>query len=575
MTEPLRFEEAAEAFLALLLAHGSRYVFINPGTDTFPLQEAWARLRERGEPHPEPVMCLHEQTALAAAHGYFLASGAPQTAIVHVDAGTLNVGGALHNAQRAEAGVVLVAGRAPYTWEGEMRGGKDLPIHFWQDQLDQAGIVRGFVKWHYEIARTEILSSIVERAFQLATNEPAGPVYLTIPREVLMLPAENVRLPDPRRPRLATPPAVEPETLRRAGELLAAAERPLIVAGRSGRDPATIPPLLQLAELLGAGIVDTYEYASVPASHPLNLGPTLIQELPAADTVLFVEPSVPYVPNVVRPAADATILLLDRDPVRESYVFWNFPADLRMTGTAATALPALCDAVAGAQTSGQAGLAAERREAVARKRQAWRAAAAARARSKAHQRPMDGEWVAWCLKRVLPEDAILVEDCITNRGWVHTHLAREEPGTHFGAGGSSIGWPPNAAIGVKLAQPHRTVVALLGDGGFAIANPVAALWTAQNAGAPFLTVIFNNAGFNASKRPIIDELYPAGAVARSLSGVVTEIDPSPDYARVAQACGAFGINVAEPVELEAALRRALDEVQHGRCAVVNAILAPA
>src|SRR5919199_538360 len=201
------FPQAAEALLVLLLANGSQKVFINPGTDTFPIQEAWARRLQAGLPVPQPVMCLHEHTAVSAAHGYFLASGGqPQTVIVHVDAGTQNAGGALHNAQRSQAGIVFCAGRAPYTWEGEMRGGKDVPIHFWQEQLDQAGIVRGFVKWHYELSRTENLASIIERAFHLAGNAPPGPVYLTLPREVLMLPMAEIGLPEPRRTTRATPP---------------------------------------------------------------------------------------------------------------------------------------------------------------------------------------------------------------------------------------------------------------------------------------------------------------------------------------------------------------------------------
>ena len=108
--------------------------------------------------------------------------------------------------------MVLCAGRAPYTWEGEMPGGKDLPIHFWQEQLDQAGIVRGLVKWHYELSRTENMPGIVERAFQMAANPPTGPVYLTLPREVLMLPMAEVRLPEPRR---LTKPTPRPPTPRR------------------------------------------------------------------------------------------------------------------------------------------------------------------------------------------------------------------------------------------------------------------------------------------------------------------------------------------------------------------------
>jgi acetolactate synthase-1/2/3 large subunit len=154
---------------------------------------------------------------------------------------------------------------------------------------------------------------------------------------------------------------------------------------------------------------------------------------------------------------------------------------------------------------------------------------------------------------------------------VQAHLQRDEPGTYFSAGGSSLGWPNNAAIGVKLARPDRTVVALSGDGGFVFSNPVAVLWTAAHANAPILTVVFNNSGYNASKAPI-SNLYPNGAVVRSNDAVVTSFEPAPDYAQIAEACGAFGITVTEPGELEASLRRALDEVQHGRSAVVNAIL---
>jgi len=114
---------------------------------------------------------------------------------------------------------------------------------------------------------------------------------------------------------------------------------------------------------------------------------------------------------------------------------------------------------------------------------------------------------------------------------------------------------------------------VMGDGGFVFSNPVAALWTAQHAKAPSLTVILDNGGYNASKRPI-GELYPNGAVVHADDGIVTAFEPAPDYAQIAQACGAFGARVTEPGELEGVLRRALDEVEHGRSAVVDAILRP-
>jgi acetolactate synthase-1/2/3 large subunit len=566
-----QFDEAAEAFLALVLAHGSRKIFVNPGTDTFPIQEAWARRRERGTPSPDPVMCLHEHTAISAAHGYFAASGAPQTVLVHVDAGTQNAGGALHNAQRAQAGLVFCAGRAPLTWEGELRGSKDSQIHWWQEQLDQTGIVRNFVKWHYELARTENVAGVLERAFAVAANEPAGPVYLTLPREVLMLPAPDVRMPDARQRNRATPALADPAALREAAELLVGAERPLIVAGRNGRDPASVPGVGALAETLGAGVVHDGVYVNIPGSHSLNLGPRLAEYLPDADVVLFLDPDIPYVPTAVRPAPTARTIQIDREPMKERYVVWNFPMDLRITGRVAAALPLLRQTIEELQTSTQRQQASQRRAAIAAARRAWQDAAADRARGKSAVRPMDGEWVAWCLRQVLPDDAIVLDDAVTNRAWFQVHLQRDEPGSYLTSGGSSLGWAPNAAIGVKLARPDRTVISVIGDGGFTFANPVAALWTAQHAAAPSLTVILNNGGYNASKQPI-GRLYPDGAVVRADDGVVTSFDPAPDYARIAEACGAFGVKVSEPDRLEAALRRAFDEVRHGRSAVVDAVL---
>jgi acetolactate synthase I/II/III large subunit len=267
------------------------------------------------------------------------------------------------------------------------------------------------------------------------------------------------------------------------------------------------------------------------------------------------------------------LIQIDREPLHEQSVVWNWPMALRITARAASALESLADALADAQTARQRQKAIERCSVIPGERQAWLEQVELRARGKGSQQPMGGEWVAWCLKKVLPDEAIVVEDVVTNRGWVQTHLMRNEPGTYFAPGGSSLGWPQNAAIGIKLAQPDRPVVAITGDGGFVFGNPLAALWTAQKANAPALTVVFNNAGYNASKAPVRD-LYPDGAVVRANDGVVTAIDPSPNYAQIAQACGAFGATVKDPAELEPTLRRALDEVQHGHSAVVDAVLRP-
>ncbi|MBV9119282.1 MAG: thiamine pyrophosphate-requiring protein [Chloroflexi bacterium] len=566
------FNETAEAFLTLALAHGSSKIFINPGTDTFPIQESWARRMEQSLPVPLPVQCLHEHVAVAAAHGYYLATGDPQVVLVHVDAGTINAGGALHNAQRGDAGIVMCAGRAPYTWEGELRGGKSSIIHWYQEQPDQAGILRNYVKWHYELSRSENVAGIVERAFQVARNEPAGPVYLTLPREVLMLPAQNVRFPDARHSGPATAPAPDRAAIERAAVMLAGAERPVIVAARNGRDHKSVPELVKLAELIGARVVDSRHAMNMPHSHPLNVGGNDAAELPKADVILFLDSDVLYVPNLVRPNPDAKVIQIDVDPVHERYVIWNFPVDLRITSSTALALPALRAAVEDVLTNAQQQRVVQRAREIGLESEQQRAAAKSRAEGKATTNPMDPEWVAYCVAQVMPEDALLVDESLTNRPATHAHVKRDEPGSVFFCGGSSLGFAIGAAIGVKLARPDRPVISMVGDGGFMFGHPVPAIWGAQKHGAPSLTVIYNNAGYKASGRNSIQNMYPEGVIAKTGDAVVDMFDPPPDHAKVAEACGAYGVKVSDPGELPAALRKAMDEVLHGRSAVVDAVV---
>src|ERR1700730_467096 len=176
----------AEAIFQLLVACGVEYVFLNPGTDTAPIQEALVALAADGEAVPTLVPCLYENVAMAAAHGYFLATRRPQLVVVHVDVGTQNLGGNIHDAMRGQAGVIVLAGRAPYTVDGPMPGGRDRPIQWQQDGTDQVGIVRSYVKWSHELARVETLHHLIPRAMQIAASEPAGPVYMTAAREILM-----------------------------------------------------------------------------------------------------------------------------------------------------------------------------------------------------------------------------------------------------------------------------------------------------------------------------------------------------------------------------------------------------
>ena len=184
----MKLKTTAEHLVYLLGAHGVEYLFLNPGTDTAPVQEAVYALAEAGQPAPTVLPSTFESVSLAAAHAYWKLTGRPQAVFVHVDAGTQNLGAQVHNVLRDRAGVIVIAGKTPYGEEAGAPGGRDTMIQWQQDVPDQAGIVRGYAKWVQEITRPGMLDRAVGRAVQVASSAPAGLAYLTVSRDVLMDP---------------------------------------------------------------------------------------------------------------------------------------------------------------------------------------------------------------------------------------------------------------------------------------------------------------------------------------------------------------------------------------------------
>lgn len=214
---------ASRALLAAMREAGVRYLFANLGSEHTGIVEAYARARRDGNlgELPELVICPHEFVALSAAQGYAQVTGRAQAVLVHVDCGTQNLGGAMHNAARGRVPVLILAGLSPVTQQGELPGARNEFIHWLQDTADQAGLVRGYVKYAHEIRRGVTARQLTHRALQIARSEPPGPVYLTASREVLEeeVPPE----PDPSRwwspvaPVALAPQVAEALATRRAG----------------------------------------------------------------------------------------------------------------------------------------------------------------------------------------------------------------------------------------------------------------------------------------------------------------------------------------------------------------------
>ena len=565
----MKLKTTAEHLVYLLGAHGVEYLFLNPGTDTAPIQEAVYSLAEEGLPTPTVLPSTFESVSLAAAHAYWNMTGRPQAVFVHVDAGTQNLGAMVHNLLRGRGGVVVIAGKTPYGEEDGPTGGRNAPIQWQQDVPDQPGIVRGYAKWIQEITRPEMLDRAIGRAVQVAASYPPGLAYLTVSRDVLMDPP---RLDHSRVSGFAVPvpPAPDAAAVARIATALAEAEAPVLVTSRAGRTAegfAAVEALADLAGLPVTGRLDT-GLVNISSRHPSNM-PNRAQAaaaISAADVILVAESDVPWLPGMVTLRADVQVFHVDPDPAKVSMPLWSYPVDVAVQADGPAALAAI--------TTELAGIAAERPEVarrfadrVARSRDA----AAARPRQQPPAGALTPLGVMSALNEVIDAEDVVVEEAVTNASAVYEGLDRTLPGTLTGAGAPGLGWALGGSLGVKLARPDRRVIAVTGDGSFLFGVPTSALTMAAEWGTPFLAVILNNRGYRASRLPVYG-LFPDGVSARRGTAVGTRFTKAPDYPALAAACHAYGERVERAEDLVPALRRALAAVDGGTAAVVECVI---
>jgi acetolactate synthase-1/2/3 large subunit len=569
-TKTLRVETVAQAYLELLRDRGIDCFFANAGTDFASIVDAFARFQSEGKTAPRPIAVPHEFVAVSMAHGYYLVTGRPQAVMVHVTVGTANGLGAIINASRTQVPVLFTAGRTPITEDGGLAGARDTHIHWAQEAFDQAGMLREYVKWDYELRQPAQLEAVVDRALELAMAEPRGPVYLTLPREVLAQPLAELAISSPARRQVASRRFPDPARIEEAAERLAAARSPLIVTAELGRSRAAVDGLVALAD---AGAFPVLEMNPVcvnfPGDHPCHAGWFFgSQHHPAiaeADVVLVIDCDVPWYPSRARPGDDATVIQLAVDPFYSRYPMRSYPCDVPVAAEPAVALPLLADAV---RRRVEPAAVAARHDALRAAHRARRAAWDRAAQAEARQTPIGFQWASRCVGEVLGPDTIVVNEYPLDL----RHAPPPGPGTCFGAPHSGgLGWGLGAALGAKLGAPERTVIATLGDGAYIFGAPTAAHLAAQLHELPFLTVIFNNAAWEAVERAT-RTVHPDGWAATTGTFPLTGLSSAAHYEEIVRSFGGHGERVEDPAELPGALGRALRVVrEEGRQAVLNVI----
>ncbi|OGK97641.1 MAG: hypothetical protein A3D33_19000 [Candidatus Rokubacteria bacterium RIFCSPHIGHO2_02_FULL_73_26] len=531
-----------QAFLEILKSEGVAVMFGNPGTTELPLMDGLAR-----EPGIHYVLALQEAVAIAAADGYAQARGGLAAVNVHVSPGLGNAMGMLYDAQKSGAPLLLTAGQHDQSFNVTE------PI-LW---ADLPPIARPFVKWATEAHRLEDLPRIVRRAAKTALAHPSGPVFLSLPVDVLNA-ERDLELGAPTRvaPRLRGDRAAVDEAAR----LLARAERPLLVAGDAVAHGDALAELVELAELCGAPVLTegVSSTCSFPFTHPLyagampRLGPLIRAILMRHDLLFSVGAdlftlSLPDDVDPMPPGVD--VVHLDVDPWELGK---NYAARVAIQGDPKATLPELCEAVR--RQTGRAGHpeAARRRAAVAEAHARERAELARRGEAEAARAPMAPLALVHALARHAPADVVVVEEAVSSSAGVRTFFRCADPKSFFGLRGGGIGWGLPAALGVKLALPERPVLALVGDG--SAMYTIQGLWTAAHEGIAAVYVILNNASYRILKQR-----------TRALKGfsaaddryVAMDLDrPRIDFVGVARGLGVPGEPVEKTADVAAALGRA-------------------
>jgi acetolactate synthase I/II/III large subunit len=499
------------------------------------------------------------------AHGYTMVTGRPQVLMVHTIAGTANATGGLINALRTQVPMLFSAGRTPLT-EGSLKGSRDGGIHWAQESFDQGSMVREWVKWDYELRFGSDLEGVVDRALAITQSEPQGPVYLTLPREVLAEELESFSYDE--RPRMSagvTMPASG--EIQEAARTLARAKNPIAVARAIGKDPAAVAPLVRLAETLGMPVFDfNGTHMNFPHTHALHQAADAGPHLEQADAVLVLENDVPWTPKRRTPGAEATVIAVGHDPLFSGYPVRGFPVHINLAGSTSLTLSALADAVA-AESLNAAAI-RERGERWAAEHEATRRAIAERAQAARDKRPLEKAWVSACVEQLRGENSIVLNEL----GFDMTQLQFTHPGSFFGISVAGVlGWSIGAALGAKLAAPDRTVIACMGDGSYMFGVPTAAHWVSRRMDLPVLYIVWNNARWNAVASATRG-VYPDGWSVKTNLFPFSDLSPSLDFELICQAAGGYGERVEDPAEVPAALARALHAVQkEGRQALLNIV----
>ena len=527
------------AFLALLKDEGITHLFGNPGTTELPIMHAL-----KDHPDLTYVMAMQESLVVAMADGFSRASGKLVACNVHVAPGLGNAMGSLFNAKFTGTPMIVTAGQQ------EQGHGLMEPVLY--GPLVQ--MAEPLVKWAVEVTRLEDLPRIVRRAAKIATTPPTGPVFISLPGDILNSEA-GIELG--RSTRVDTRVKPSDEALQALVARILKAERPVIITGDEIVKSDALQEAASLAETLGC---PAYQSSTPYGASFLSESPSFMGALTRLQKQVR-ETLAPYDLMIVLGADPLRMSVYSEiDPlpdglgiVQVGLVDWdlakNYGAEIALKADVKETLRALVPALKAAGGGALEARAKQGLAALAPKNWTAKRKILIDHISKAGERsPIDADWLSLQVIEAMPDNAILVDEGLTSsRQMLALRPHRDRYGYHALASGG-IGWGLPASVGVSLANPDRPVVCYSGDGSSMYS--IQSLWTAANHKLPLTFVIVNNGGYRIIKQRLLafhgDDHYVG----------MDFVDPPVDFTGLAKSLGLEAIKIADPGQLKSTLKSA-------------------
>lgn len=521
------------------------------------------------------IMTPHEQTAVAMAHGFYLAKGVMAAVYLYSTVGTANGLCGIINAFRARVPMIIISVTSPISNRRDVNGSKDISVQWAQASFDQNSLVREYVKWDAQILRPDEVDDILDRAWRIAMSPPKGPVYISLSREILSMEAPSVVETAIKSVESLDDFAPARESIHKALAIIAGASQPVVITSSAASCEAASVQLKAFVEQVGAAVIEVSPtVANLDGDHKFHLGYTspseMWEHIQQADVLIVIESPVPWFPARTSPNPRTKIIEITQDPLYLDYPRREVRADVTLHGNVVLSLAHLNDAleeinientndVRSCQPSKEAGVGGF---------ESLRHSVSGKMFPNDELGYIRRAWLSTCIREAIPRDALIVNEYPIDLNI----LKPRADGRYFGIPPSGgLGWGLGASLGAKLAVGEDLVVCAVGDGAYHFGVPTSFHQVSNARNLPVLVILYDNGGWGEAKKAMLS-VSQGEDIDYSIINSAMEFAGEARYGQICEAFNGVSFQVSRESEVVQVLLDAVDILKQQKKQILVHIL---